>query len=469
MGFLDVLGWVIPVLMLPVVASRHSPTAALAWLIFLFFQPWVGLAGYLLFGGNRVMRRLAKSYCQRIREIRVLQHLAVHKPGVLHPQPGRILPLEILAERLTCLPVATGNHVELLDDGYRVIDRMVEDIDSAKSHVHFLFYIYRDDAIGRRVADAMARAVQRGVAVRLVVDAFGSRFLARGLGQWMQERGVRVHSLMSINPFRRHHTRLDLRNHRKLAVIDGKIAYTGSQNIEVKDYDHGRANAWHDIMVRITGPAVLHLQMVFVEDWYLAAEGILEGGAYFPFASPDGRVPIQVVPTGPMDPNTALRDILITAIGTARESIILTSPYFIPDEPFRVALHLASLRGVRVDLLIPRRTDHAIVGAVARAYLSPLVESGVNIHFHRGVLHSKTMTVDRTLSLIGTANFDRRSFFLHSELNLLLYGEEITGRLKALQAAYMAQSVPLDPERWRNRSAVKRVRDDILKILSPIL
>ncbi|MHC1726793.1 MAG: cardiolipin synthase [Syntrophobacteraceae bacterium] len=463
------VSWAIPFIMLPVIASRQQPTAALAWMLLIFFQPWIGIIIYFLFGENRVLRRLTKTYCQRIKEIRSFQTLPADGRLMLYSPGDKALNLQKVTERLICLPAMQGNSVELLTHGDEVIDRLIADIDLAKDHVHLLFYIFQDDPIGRRVAKAMARAVKRGIKARLVVDAFGARTLTTELGPWLLREGVELHSLMSINPFRRHHTRLDLRNHRKLAIIDGRIAYTGSQNIEAKDYDRGRAEAWHDVMVRIIGPAVLHLQMVFVEDWYLATDDILEGAELFPNQSMSGEIPIQVVPTGPTEPNTALRDILITAIGGANNSIVITSPYFIPDEPFRVALHLASLRGVKIDLLIPRHTDHVIVGTVARAYISSLIDSGVNIHFHRGLLHSKTMTIDGTVSVIGTANFDRRSFFLHSELGLILYGPEITSRARAIQAEYMEQSTPLEPLKWKRRSPVKRIRDNIFKILSPIL
>lgn len=468
-GFWEIAGWCIPIFMLPVIASRHMPTAAIAWMLLIFFSPWAGLAIYLLFGENRVIRRLTKTYCQRIKEVRSL-----HNPGSLAPQFPQTLsagtmPLELISERLACLPSVQGNRVELLGDGNEVINRLVQDITSARKHVHLLFYIFQDDVVGRRVGEAVAAAAGRGVKTRVVVDAFGSRSLAGSLGPWLQSHGVEFRALMTINPFRWHHTRLDFRNHRKLAVIDGELAYTGSQNIEAKDYDHGRAEAWHDIMVRISGPGVLQLQMVFVEDWFLATSEVLEDPGLFPEPVLSGETAVQAVPTGPTDPNTTLRDILVTAIGTARESVVITSPYFIPDETFRVALYLASLRGVQIDLLIPRHTDHMVVGAVARAYISTLAGSGINIHFHRGLLHSKTMTVDRMVSVVGTANFDRRSFFLHSELSLLLYGREITERLRAIQTEYIAQSIPIDWYRWKRRSPMKNLRDNILKILSPIL
>ncbi|MEM5786955.1 MAG: cardiolipin synthase [Syntrophobacteraceae bacterium] len=467
--FLRILSWLVPLAMLPVVAGRHAPSAALAWLLLLFFQPWFGLVIYFLFGENRVIRRLTKTYCQRIKEVRSLHNVSADMPFSSHPNLGLGMPLDRITERLVCMPAVRGNEADLIYNGHEVIDRIVADIDAAGKHVHLLFYIFQDDPVGRKVAGAMARAAARGVRTRLVVDAFGSRSLDRGLSRWMIDSGVEFRELMPINPFRRHHTRLDLRNHRKLVVIDGRIAYTGSQNIETKDYDDTRPDAWHDLMIRITGPSVPQLQMVFVEDWYLASGEILETDDLFPLPLDDGNMTVQVIPTGPTEPNTALRDILISAMGLARKRIIITSPYFIPDEPFRVALYLATLRGIRVDLVIPRRTDHPILGAVARAYISSLVESGMNIYFHQGMIHSKTMTVDDALSVIGTANFDRRSFFLHSELSLLLYGREITERLRAKQLEYISQSVKLDPMRWKFRSGLKKTRDNILKILSPIL
>jgi cardiolipin synthase len=274
---------------------------------------------------------------------------------------------------------------------------------------------------------------------------------------------------MSVNPFRRHLSRLDMRNHRKLAIIDGKIAFTGSQNIEMKDYDRSRPEAWHDLMVKIVGPAVLKLQLIFIEDWYFATGTHLESAGIFPPAEVAGNIPIQAVPSGPHDPVVSLRDLMIAAIYEARERIIITSPYFIPDEPSLLALSLAAHRGVRVDLLIPRHADHPVVGAVARSAFDKLFEAGINIHFHRGVLHSKTMSVDRTLSLIGTANFDPRSFHLHSELSLLLYGDEVTGRLREKQIEYITQSDLVDPERWAGRPWIKRRRDEVFKLLTPLL
>ena len=468
--FWDILGWLVPLVMLPVVARRHTPGASLAWLILIFFSPWLGLVLYLLIGENIVMRRSTKCYCERIREVRALDRLS-RQDRMLHSRPdaGRCLWLAHLTEPFTCMPIIDNNGVEFLDDGRTVIERLVADIENACDHVHLLFYIFNDDEVGRRVAEAMVKAVERGVRCRLLVDAFGSRGMMRSMANRLMDHGIEFHALMPANPFRRHLSRFDLRNHRKLAIIDGRIAYTGSQNIEHKDYDNGRAEAWHDLMVRVTGPAVLKLQLVFCEDWYLASEVFLEDNGLFPEPDLGGTAAIRVMPSGPDDPSTTLRDLMIAVIFGARERIIMTSPYFIPDEPFLVALHLAALRGVQVDLIIPRTADHVIVGAVARAHFERLIKSGVMIHLHRGLLHSKTMSVDETLGIIGTANFDHRSFFLHAELSLLLYGSDATWGLRSKQVHYIDQSESLDPVRWRERSRLLRSRDEILKLLSPLL
>lgn len=456
--------------MVPVVAARHAPTAALAWLVFIFFEPWLGLLSYVLVGNNFVLRRCFGSYCRRLEEIRSLADRDFDRPDLLRAvEDPHDLKLALLAERLVCMPILRGNGVELLHDGSGMIERLVEDIDSAKEHVHMLFYIFKDDPVGWRVARALARAADRGIRCGVLVDAFGSRSLNKTLGPWLVDHGVELHKIMGLNPFRRHLTRPDLRNHRKLVVIDGITGYAGSQNVEDKNYDHKRVKAWHDLTVRVVGPAVTQLQKVFIEDWCLATNSVLSVPDTLPVPMEPEGIPIQVMPTGPIDSTRALPDVLVASINCADSRVIITSPYFIPDEPLLIALRLASLKGTRVDLVVPRHADHPVVGSVARAYFDSLLASGVRIHFHEGLLHAKTMSVDDTLALIGSANFDRRSFYLHSELTLLLYGPKITAMLRSKQIEYIAQSTELDPERWSKRSRVKRLRDSTFKLLSPVL
>ncbi len=462
--------WVIRLAMLPIVTRRRTPTSAMAWLVVIFFIPWVGLALYLLLGGNRLGRRRIERHALVVRAVADVDRLSVQRPHIVQPtiEPAQQHFVH-LAENLGGMPILGGNEVELLADTNEVIDRLVADIDAAEHHVHLLFYIYRNDRVGRRVAGAMARAEQRGVQCRVLVDAVGSRGMLRSMAPWMANQGIQVHGVLPVNPLRRVLARMDLRNHRKLAVIDGRIGYTGSQNIVRADYGH-RDLVWHDLTTRITGPSALQMQLVFVEDWYFTTDQVLEHGNLFPQMEEAGASAVQVMPTGPNLPTEPLLHLVVEAIHTARQNIIITSPYLVPDEASLLALRLAAKRGVQVDIVVPERSDHPLVRAVGRAYFEDLLEAGVNVHLHRdGLLHAKTITLDDTVSIIGSANFDIRSFFLNFELNVLLYGPHVNARLRFRQRQYIDEADALSLETWRRRPAIVRLGGDVLKLLSPLL
>ena len=268
----------------------------------------------------------------------------------------------------------------------------------------------------------MARAAQRGVACRVLADAVGSRRLFRRLAPYLRQRGVRIFPALPANLWRLPFKRLDLRNHRKLAVIDGRVAFTGSQNIVEASYGHKRAGVWHDIMARITGPVVRQLQGIFLEDWFYETGELLEDAALFPSCPPDGPIAVQVVPTGPDQPTELFQDLIVRAIFLARRRVVITSPYFIPNEATLLAMRLAALRGVEVDLVIPKRSDHRLVNAAGSFYCEYLMRYGVRVFlFQQGMLHAKTLTVDDELAMFGSANYDIRSFALNFELNLFVH------------------------------------------------
>jgi cardiolipin synthase len=332
-----------------------------------------------------------------------------------------------------------------------------------------LFYIFADDETGRRVADALARAVRRGVICRVLVDAVGSRGMVRTLGPKMKENGILLKESMPVGLFRRRMARVDLRNHRKIAVIDGRFGYTGSQNIVNADYGH-KGVAYTDLMVRLVGPTVLELQGVFLSDWYFETREILDDEDVYPTQALKGPGLVQTLPSGPNYPTDNYQRLLVAALYEAREQVVLTTPYFVPDEPFMQALEVAVRRGVKVDLIVPEHCDHIVVGAASRAYYDDLVAIGVNVHLYKpGILHSKTMSIDRALALIGTGNFDIRSFTLDFEVNLICYGREMTDRLREVQDRYMRDSVPLDPSAWKQRPITRRLVQNIAKLFSPVL
>jgi cardiolipin synthase len=336
--------------------------------------------------------------------------------------------------------------------------------------VHLLFYIFQDDSVGQRVADALIRAAQRGVACRVLADAVGSRRLFRRLAPRMRRHGVRVLPVMPVKLYRLPFARLDLRNHRKLVVIDGGVAFTGSQNIVEASYGHKRAGAWRDVMVRITGPVVRQLQGIFLEDWFYESGELLEDGALFPPCQAAGSIAVQVVPTGPDLATEQFQDLVVKTIFLARQRVVITSPYFVPDEAMLLALRLAALRGVQVDLVIPDRSDHWLVNLAGGFYCLHLQRFGVNVHlFCGGMLHAKTLTIDDHLAIFGSANYDIRSFRLNFELNLLVYAGEAVDDLYRLQQGYLAQSRPATAEHWGADSLLGRLKLNLAKLFSPLL
>ncbi|GAB4133155.1 cardiolipin synthase [Thermopirellula anaerolimosa] len=487
--------WLIRLIMLPVIVLRKTrPSTCLAWLAVVSFLPWPGLVVYLLIGENRLGRRRVKQRRSRFADLRTRrrtltvpaagstgvavvedddgsigfrsQELSMEAPLI----PDDLEPMVSLVERFTGWPVSSGNQVAFLCDAELMVDRLVAEIDAAQDHVHLLFFIFRDDYLGRRVGDALIRAAKRGVVCRVLVDAVGSRRMFRGLGAELHRHGVQLLPALPVRLYRIPFARLDLRNHRKLAVIDGRVAYTGSQNIVEPSYGHKKAGRWHDATARIVGPAVHHLQLLFLEDWFHETGEWLDLPRYFPPPDAGGDSVLQVLPSGPDMPGELFQDIFVKAVFLARERIILTTPYFIPDEPLMMALRLAAYRGVRVDLLIPKQSDHPVVDAAAAFYYSRLARDGVNVHyFLPGLLHAKTTTIDGRLAIFGSANYDIRSFLLNFELNLLLYSPAAVAELVRLQERYLASSQLLREDALPDLHWPRRLWINLAKLLSPLL
>ena len=464
--------WVIRLTMLPVIVLRkEKPATCLAWLTIVFFEPWIGLGLYLLIGENRLGRRRLARRRSRRSQIEASEHPPVDPDHVVDLQQADDYSVLVhLAERVGGLPVVTGNSISLMTDTDVVIERLIAEIDAAKQHVHLLFYIFKDDTVGRRVAEALGRAVERGVACRVLADAVGSRQLFRRLAPTLRRRGVRIFPVLPATLWRLPFARLDLRNHRKLAVIDGAIAFTGSQNLVEASYGHKRAGVWHDIMARITGPVVRQLQSIFLEDWFYESGELLEDDALFPPSSADGPVTVQVIPTGPDQPTELFQDLIVRAIFLARQRVVITSPYFIPNEAMLLAMRLAALRGVHVDLVIPRRCDHPVVQAAGEFYCDYLLRYGVHVHlFREGMLHAKTLTVDNELAMFGSANYDIRSFNLNFELNLFVHAEGAVEEMRRLQQGYLDQSEQAILGQWPSQTPRSRLKMNLAKLFSPLL
>jgi cardiolipin synthase len=323
-----------------------------------------------------------------------------------------------------------------------------------------------------RVAGALRNAVVRGVKCRLIADAVASRefFHATGLARSLEKAGVEVTAALPVAPIQRRLPRMDLRNHRKLAVIDDAVGYCGSQNLINADYGGRHGGPWVDLTARMTGPIVSQLGIVFAEDWGFETGVMLDTPVAKTAVDCDNSTLMQAVPTGPTSPGENYRRLLLGALQCARRRVSLTTPYFVPDDPTIVSLLMATDRGVDVTLMLPEVPDHFFTAAAGRAHFQRLLEAGVRLYLFRGgLLHSKTVIVDDALAMVGSANLDVRSFNLNFELTLLMYGSAPVARLDAVHQQYISQSSLLTPEVWARRNVFKRYGDRAISLLSPLL
>jgi len=462
--------WTVRGIMLIVVTQRQRPPSALAWLVGIFFLPWVGLVFYFLVGENRLPLRRTQQRLIVDEKLKLLGDRFRGHPHIEHPElKGNAATVVHLAEKLGSLPILGNNSITLIDDTDEMIDRLVADIDAATHHVHLLYYIFADDQTGRRVADALERAARRGVQCRLLVDAVGSRRMYKSLGPRLQEAGVDVRLALPVNLWRRQAARLDLRNHRKLAIIDGLIGYAGSQNIVNADYGH-KDLAWLDLSVRLEGPILLELQVVFSQDWFFETSELLADESVFPDPVVKGDVAVQTLPSGPIYPTENYQRLVVAAIHGATRRVVITTPYLVPDEPTLQAMQTAVLRGVRVQVIVPERCDQVLVGAASRGYYELLLEAGIELYLYQdGLLHAKTILIDDTISLIGTSNFDIRSFAINFELNLMFFGAETAKSLDRLIAAWLAKSNQLTSSAWAERPFLVQTAENVARLFSPVL
>lgn len=464
--------WLIRLVMLSLVIDRHPPRVAMTWLLVIFFLPWPGLLLYLFIGENRLpRRRLAKRKALLTRLEGMHTRYMPHRENVASMVGRKSLPTAILAERLGYMPILSGNKATLLADTGTVIDLLVEDIDAAQHHVHLLVYIFAVDLTGQRIMAALERAASRGVKCRLLADAQGSRQFLKKMSQRLIKAGIKLYPALPVSLLRAWVSRIDLRNHRKIVVIDGRIAYTGSQNIVDASYGH-RNLQWHDLMVRLTGPVVSELQAVFAGDWFAESDELLDGSDIFSDGNipVEGGVAVQTMPSGPLFPVENYQRLAVAALYATRRKVIITTPYFVPDEVFLEAMETVALQGVVVELIVPLNSDHLLVGNAARGYYERLLKNGVAIYlFNKGLLHAKSMTIDDSLAFLGSSNFDIRSFELNFEINMIIYDARFTKSLRQQQDWYRACSQRLVLAQWQQRPRYQKVMQNITKLLSPLL
>src|SRR5215510_9375170 len=419
--------WAIRLAMLVYVPQRRTPAAARTWLLLIFFWPAVGLALYWLFGRIYYPKRRLEEQARASQYVRDAQtEMRAEREIAPPPLDPLARTCADLARRLGDFEAWGGNRVELLADYQGAIDRLVADIDAARDHVHLLYYIFEDDATGRRVAEALTRAAGRGAA------------------------------------------RFDLRNHRKLAVIDGAVGYIGSQNIVDPEFIPGCPN--EELVARVAGPVVAQLQAAILADRYFETGHVADEERHFPQVAAAGEAAAQLLPSGPGYGRENMQTVLVSLIHAARERVVITTPYFVPDEAFLQALATAATRGVETRLIVSARSNQRLTQLAQASYYEQLLVAGVAVHtYEPRFLHAKHMTVDRSIAVVGSTNIDIRSFALNCEASLLVYDADVVRRLEAVQARYLAASRTLEPARWLERSLGAKVAQNAARLADSLL
>jgi len=439
-----------------------------AWMFVLLSLPFLGIVAYLLVG---------EVYFRQGRRSRIDWASKAVQPYIAasgEPRdPEQWGPSSAFATSVNGFGVCLGNRAELLESPEGARRRMIEDMDAATDSINVLYYIWLDDNTGRAVASALIRAAKRGVTCRVIVDALGSRTFTRSQ-TWkeLQAAGVKTAIALSLkNPFRAMmERRLDLRNHRKITVIDGRICHAGSQNCADPEFLPKRKYApWVDIMVRLEGPVARQMNLLFAENWLLYHD---ENPALFAAETPvfpDG-IPAQVVGTGPTTGRLAAAQLFSRLIFEAQQELIIVTPYFVPGEVVCAALLGAAFSGVNVTLIVPRRNDSQFVSRASRSYYPLLIEAGVTIaEYNGGLLHSKILTIDGRKTFMGSSNMDIRSFDLNFENDVLLHDPKVTQEIRARQLSYLEQSTLVDPEAVRRWPVYKRVWLNLFATMGPLL
>lgn len=458
-----------------VLRPHREPASRVAWVAVIASLPGLGILIYLLLGETSIGRKRKARTCAVLASLPPATPPSFEDDPRLQPAyPARYAPLFKLGESVNGFKPFGGNTAQLMADSNSGVDAMIADMDAATDHIHVLFYIWLDDNNGLKVVEALKRAAARGVACRAMADGLGSRSMIRSR-HWkeMREAGVSVAVALPIgNPLLRVlRGRIDLRNHRKIVVIDDWITYCGSQNCADPEFRiKPKFAPWVDALLRFEGPVARQNQHVFIGDWMTFVEEDIRGLLEAPIRAGGEGFAAQVIATGPTIRNSAMPDTFETLMHAARNSLLVSTPYYVPNESMQAALCAAAHRGIETTVILPARNDSWQVAAASRSYYRDLVKAGVRIYeYEGGLLHTKAMLVDDYVTLIGSANMDRRSFDLNYENNILVCDADLAAAMRGRLVEYLDSSRPVlldDIESW---SVQRRFWNNLMGMLGPVL
>lgn len=456
--------------------ERKDPAATWAWLMVLTLLPFFGFMLYLLLGQNLKKQKifdtkteddkmLYRKSLEQIKELEDCKELDFCRYDSSYQDS---IQMHLLSSHAV---YSKNNHVDIFTDGKEKFDQLMEDIEGAKNHIHMLYYIIKDDNLSHKLMEALTRKAKEGVTVRLLFDSLGSRHLSKKVIKEFENAGGKYATFFPAKiPVLS--LRINYRNHRKIAIFDGKCGYVGGFNIgdEYLGLDK-KFGYWRDNHLRIKGNAVQSMQIRFVSDWnHSSDEKINYEKIYYPTLSVKGNTGIQMVASGPDSDEMYIKYGYLKMIMSAKKSIYIQTPYFVPDQSFMEALKIAALSGVEVNIMIPNKPDHIFIYWASYSYIGELLRSGVKAYtYEGGFLHAKTVIIDEEISSVGTANIDIRSFQLNFEINAFVYDETVASSLTYFFKEDLKQCKVMNQERYDQRSNIIKIKESIARLLSPIL
>lgn len=449
-----------------IILDNRNPVKSIAWILVLMFLPIIGLIFYFFFGRSKRRERIItrKSYSRLLK-----------KPMA-----------EYLAQEVTTLPTHYGhlisffrntnqsfpfdsNRIEVFTMGTDMLQALLTDLQAAQKHIHLEFYIFEDDAVGRRVRDILMEKAKEGVEVRVIYDDVGCWRVPHRFFEEMREAGVEVRSFLKVR-FPLFTSSVNYRNHRKIVVIDGRIGYVGGMNLAERYLDGGVWEAWRDTHLLIEGKAVHGLQTAFLLDWYFVDRTLLTSSSYFPRIVSKGISLVQIVTSDPVGPWKEIMQGMVMAISCARKYIYIQTPYFLPTESVLMALCTAAVSGVDVRLMLPKRADNWLTNQATHSYLSDVLEAGVKVYlYEKGFLHSKLLLIDDNLSSVGSVNIDFRSFEHNFEVSAFVYDGKVAEKMRKTFVKDQRNCSQLFQKVWKKRPLYKKMVEGIVRLFSPLL
>ena len=449
-----------------VISENRNPIKTLSWVMVLVFLPFVGLIWYLTFGQDFTKKQVitkrmySKLKKRPLDEIGALEEFAYPKE---HASLIRLL------RNLDHTPLLGGNDVKFYTDGTEKFSDFFHDIETAKHHIHVEYYVFEDDKIGKKVRDALIKKALEGVEVRVIYDSFGSRKAKRVFFEEFRKAGIEVEPFLKL-VLPKLTSRLNFRNHRKIIVIDGQIGYVGGMNIADRYIDGLKWGTWRDTHVRIEGKGVQGLQSIFLIDWFFVSQTLITSRKYFPELPSFGSISMQTVNSGPFREEREISHGILQAIYDAQKSIFIQTPYFIPPESMLEALQAAAIRGLDVRIMIPRKSDVKLVHLASLSFVKEVLQAGIKVYFYeKGFLHSKLMVFDDSLTLIGSVNFDSRSFEHNFEVEAFIYDHDVAKKAIDIFVEDQRFSFIVSLREWMKRSRNFRFFESLMRLFAPLL